>query len=269
MKIITIVTTNPIFIELQYKTIKKFIKSNEEIEFIVFNDSKDWPDITNFNDVSIKTNIVEICKSLGIQCINIPNSHHINEFNASKRHADSMNFITEFMINNKDKYLIIDNDMFFVDKYDLDNLDNYYVGYVEQIRIVNNKKYIYPWPNLLYLNTLLAPNLDILKWDVIEGLGLDTGGKAGGWLLTLEKSKIKKFNGLTSGSWNITNFPDNLNKKLLLFLDKDPRNTSDKYFAELFESKILHYRGGSNWMLNSKKLHNFLTDLLYKTIELL
>jgi hypothetical protein len=217
MKIITIVTTNPIFIELQYKTIKKFIKSNEEIEFIVFNDSKDWPDITNFNDVSIKTNIVEICKSLGIQCINIPNSHHINEFNASKRHADSMNFITEFMINNKDKYLIIDNDMFFVDKYDLDNLDNYYVGYVEQI----------------------------------------------------EKSKIKKFNGLTSGSWNITNFPDNLNKKLLLFLDKDPRNTSDKYFAELFESKILHYRGGSNWMLNSKKLHNFLTDLLYKTIELL
>jgi hypothetical protein len=106
MKIITIVTTNPIFIELQYKTINKFIKSNEELEFIVFNDSKDWPDITNFNDVSIKTNIVEICNRLGIKCINIPNSHHINEFNASKRHADSMNFITDFMIHNKDKYLI-------------------------------------------------------------------------------------------------------------------------------------------------------------------
>ena len=73
MKIITIVTTNPKFIELQYKTINKFIKSNEELEFIVFNDSKDWPDITNFNDVSIKTKIVEICNSLGIKCINIPN----------------------------------------------------------------------------------------------------------------------------------------------------------------------------------------------------
>lgn len=265
MKIITIVTTNPKFIELQYKTINKFIKSNEELEFIVFNDSKDWPDITNFNDVSIKTKIVEICNSLGIKCINIPNSHHISEFNASKRHADSMNYITEFMITNKDKYLIIDNDMFFVDKYDLHNLDNYYVSYVEHIRLINNKRYKYPWPNLFYINTILAPNLDILKWDVIDGL--DTGGKAGGWLLTLEKSKIKIFNGLISESWNISNFPDNLNKKLLVFLDKDPRNNGDKYFAELFESKILHYRGGSNWMLNSRKLHIFLTDLLYKTIE--
>jgi hypothetical protein len=265
MKIITIVTTNPKFIELQYKTINKFIKSNEELEFIVFNDSKDWPDITNFNDVSIKTKIVEICNSLGIKCINIPNSHHISEFNASKRHADSMNYITEFMITNKDKYLIIDNDMFFVDKYDLNNLDNYYVSYVEHIRLINNKRYKYPWPNLFYINTILAPNLDILKWDVIDGL--DTGGKAGGWLLTLEESKIKKITGLISESWNISNFPDNLNKNLLVFLDKDPRNNGDKYFAELFESKILHYRGGSNWMLNSRKLHIFLTDLLYKTIE--
>jgi hypothetical protein len=65
----------------------------------------------------------------------------------------------------------------------------------------------------------------------------------------------------------ISNFPDNLNKKLLEFLNNDLRNSANKYFAELFESKILHYRGGSNWMINSKKLHNFLTDLLYKTIE--
>lgn len=265
MKIITIATTNPIFIDLQYKTINKFIECNEELEFIVFNDSKDWPDITNFNDVSIKPNIIKICNDLGVKCINIPNSHHINEFNASKRHADSMNYITEFMITNKDKYLIIDNDMFFVDKYNLHNLDEYYVGYIEHIRIINNKKFKYPWPNLFYINTKLAPNLELLKWDVIDGL--DTGGKAGGWLLTLEKTKIKKFNGLISKTWNISDFPHNLNKTLLVFLNKDPRNEGDKYFSELFETKILHYRGGSNWMLNSRKLHIFLTDLLYKTIE--
>ena len=265
MKIITIVTTNPTFITLQHKTINKFIESNEDIEFIIFNDSKDWPDITNFNDVNIKVKIVEICDRLKIKCINIPNSHHKNEFNASIRHADSMNYITEYMINNKDKYLIIDNDMFFVDNYDLNSLDNYYFGYVEHIRLINNKKYKYPWPNLLYINTILIPNLDILKWDVIDGL--DTGGKAGGWLLTLEKSKIKKMNGLISGSWNMNNFPNNLNNKLLGFFEKDPRNSGDKYFAELFESKILHYRGGSNWMLNSRKLHIYLTDLLYETIE--
>ena len=70
MKIITIVTTNPTFITLQHKTINKFIESNEDIEFIIFNDSKDWPDITNFNDVNIKVKIVEICDRLKIKCIN-------------------------------------------------------------------------------------------------------------------------------------------------------------------------------------------------------
>ena len=54
MKILTIATTNPLFIVIQYKTINKFIKCNEDVEFIVFNDSKDWPDITNFNDITIK-----------------------------------------------------------------------------------------------------------------------------------------------------------------------------------------------------------------------
>jgi hypothetical protein len=265
MKILTISTTNPLFIVIQYKTINKFIKCNEDIEFIVFNDSKDWPDITNFNDVTIKKQIEDTCFSLGIQCINIPNEHHKIEFNASNRHADSMNYITKYISNNKDKYLIIDNDMFFVNNYHLDSLKLYYFGYVEQQRAIDNKLYKYPWPNMIYIDTNLAPNLDLLKWDLMKGL--DVGGKAGGWLLTLDKSKIKKFDGLKSGTWNIDNFPKELNKKLLVFLNLDPRNINNMYFTELFESKIFHYRGGSNWMLNSKKIHDKLTKLLYVLIE--
>jgi hypothetical protein len=58
-----------------------------------------------------------------------------------------------------------------------------------------------------------------------------------------------------------------LNKKLLAFLNFDPRNINNTYFAELLESKIFHYRGGSNWMINSKKLHDKLTKLLYVMIS--
>jgi hypothetical protein len=141
----------------------------------------------------------------------------------------------------------------------------YYFGYVEQQRAIDNKLYKYPWPNMIYIDTNLAPNLDLLKWDLMKGL--DVGGKAGGWLLTLDKSKIKKFDGLKSGTWNIDNFPKELNKKLLVFLNLDPRNINNMYFTELFESKIFHYRGGSNWMLNSKKIHDKLTKLLYVLIE--
>jgi hypothetical protein len=265
MKILTIATTNPLFIVMQYNTIKKFIKCKENVEFIVFNDAKDWPDITNFNDTNIKKQIETTSISLGIKCINIPNEKHKTEFNASNRHVDSMNYITTYIINNKDKYLIIDNDMFFIDNYDLDGLNNYYFGYVEQERVVDNKLYKYPWANLVYIDTKLTPNLELLKWDLMKGL--DVGGKAGGWLLTLDKSKIKKFDCLHSGMWNIYNFPKELNKKLLAFLNFDPRNTNNNYFAELFESKIFHYRGGSNWMINSKKLHDKLTKLLYVMIS--
>jgi hypothetical protein len=67
--------------------------------------------------------------------------------------------------------------------------------------------------------------------------------------------------------WNISNFPKELNKKLLTFLNFDPRNINNTYFAELLESKIFHYRGGSNWMINSKKLHDKLTKLLYVMIS--
>jgi hypothetical protein len=265
MKILTIATTNPLFIVIQYNSIKKFIKYKEPVEFIVFNDAKDWPDITNFNDPSIKKQIEELCISLEIQCINIPNQHHINEFNASNRHSDSMNYITKYITENKDKYMIIDNDMFFINDYDLDSLKNYYFGYVEQQRIINNKLYKYPWGNLVYIDTNWAPNLELLKWDIMNGL--DVGGKAGGWLLTLDKLKTKKFEGLKSGMWNINNFPKELNKKLLVFLNLDPRNTNNTYFTELFETKIFHYRGGSNWMLNSRKIHEKLTKLLFITLK--
>lgn len=46
MKVISIITNNPIFIELQYKSLKKYLHT--DYEYIVFNDGKDWPDSTNF-----------------------------------------------------------------------------------------------------------------------------------------------------------------------------------------------------------------------------
>jgi len=55
MKIITAVVNNPIFIEIQYYTLKKYFQG--EYEFIVFNDAKDFPDFTNYNDITIKSQI--------------------------------------------------------------------------------------------------------------------------------------------------------------------------------------------------------------------
>ena len=48
MKVISIITNNPIFIELQYKSLKKYLHT--DYEYIVFNDGKSWTDSTNFGN---------------------------------------------------------------------------------------------------------------------------------------------------------------------------------------------------------------------------
>ena len=60
--------------------------------------------------------------------------------------------------------------------------------------------------------------------------------------------------------------PENINKNIQLFLDNDVRNKDGKYFSELYHKKILHYRGGSNWMNDSYKLHYSMTNLLAETL---
>jgi hypothetical protein len=56
------------------------------------------------------------------------------------------------------------------------------------------------------------------------------------------------------------------NKSYFLFLDNDTRNVNNKYFAEIYNNNIFHYRAGSNWMNQSKNMHENLTLLLQKTL---
>lgn len=52
MKILTATVNNPLFIEIQYHTLKKYMKN--DYEFIVFNDAKEFPDFTNDGNINIK-----------------------------------------------------------------------------------------------------------------------------------------------------------------------------------------------------------------------
>ena len=56
MKVVTAVINNPIFIEIQYNTLKKFMKC--DYEYIVFNDAKSFPDYSNGNNILVKEEII-------------------------------------------------------------------------------------------------------------------------------------------------------------------------------------------------------------------
>ena len=55
MKVLTSVVNNIDFIEIQYHTLKKYLKC--DYEFIVFNDAKPFPDFTNGEDETIHKKI--------------------------------------------------------------------------------------------------------------------------------------------------------------------------------------------------------------------
>ena len=255
MKIVTAVVNNPVFIQIQYYTLQKYMKC--DYEFIVFNDTKSFPDYSNGGDISIKQTIEQLCRTLNIQCINIPNQHHIRQQDASVRTADSMNFILEYQKSNPDKYLLIDSDMFLVDYFDLTDYEKYDCAVVFQSRFENKIKYF--WNGLYYFNIHKMTNLQLLNWNCFPSS--DTGGMMQIWLLTQENTNICNINQLSSLSYDETAIPKNIqtNAKLIDFIKSDPRNQNDKFFCEIYDNKFLHYRAGGNWEKRNMSIHMELT----------
>jgi len=230
-------------------------------EFIVFNDAKDFPDFTNDGDTSIKSKIVDTCKHLGIQCINIPNEHHRIDESGSRRCADSMNFILEYQKRNIDKYLLLDSDMFLINHFDIKRYENYNCAVVLQSR--NEKTLNYFWNGIYYFDMTKMKNQHLLNWGCGDA---DVGGLMKDWLESQCSSLpnvdeirwIKKdysddniffIRHLWSCTWNEEEIPEELKHKkwLVDILKKDNRNQNGKFFCEIYDDVFLHYRAGGNW----------------------
>lgn len=266
MKIITAVVNNPIFIEIQYYTLKKYFQG--EYSFIVFNDAKDFPDFTNGNDITIKNEIQNICDKLNIKCINIPNEHHKTNKIASVRTADSMNYILQYQKNNPDKYLLLDSDMFLVDYFDINKYSNVDCAVVSQSRVINNTKINYIWNGIYYFDMTKIKNIDLINWNCCDHC--DTGGMTQEWLNTYMSNEdmthnIHFLNHLSSGSWDIDELPINLQNqtKLIHFIQNDVRNqTNGKIWCEIYDDIFLHYRAGGNWNNEGMNTHKLLSQQL-------
>ena len=255
--VVTAVVNNPEFIEMQYQSLKKYMKI--PYTFIVFNDAKDWKDFSNFNDVTIKNKIKEKCLELGISCIDVPNQHHKNEDGPANRCADAMNFIRDYMIHNQNRYLLLDSDMFLINDFN-DEYKNYDAAIVYQKRW---KKMIYPWNGIFYFNMPYLKNQDLLDWS-FNGHG-DVGMNNNKWLMESygeDNKKLHKIQHLISCQWDKKQYPPNLGDKLLSFLENDPRNEDGKFFCEIYDNIFFHYRAGGNWRKEGKNTHNDLSKNL-------
>jgi len=266
LEIHTPVVNNLKFIELQYLTNKFFIK--EPYKFIIFNDAKDWYDFTNYNNPMIKKEIKLLCEKLNIECIDIPNKNHRYDFRATERCADSYNYILEYeRINKCTKVLSLDSDMFLINEFNSKKYEDYDMAIVPQERL----GYInYFWNGLYFFDYDKIKNRELLNWSTIQnnfGENItDVGGKMFNYITKTPEAKLYNIDHYISCNWNKLKYPKNLNPILFNFLENDPKNVNDNYFAEIYDDNFFHYRAGGNWELLPESLHKYRTDLLYNTI---
>lgn len=259
MKIIIPVCNNPQFILYQIHTFKRFCK--QPYEMIVFNDAKSFPDKSNFGDCTLKQQIHDICKANWIECVDVPNEEDIYTPSFSIRHARTMNFIFQYMQKNPDRFWIIDSDMFPVASFDLDALSRYEAGVVLQER--SGIEYI--WPNYLYFDMDKLRNKELVNFMEILGQ-TDSGGEMYKWLAKQKEEApfaLYHLKHLISLQWDEQQLPKYLKYNTLLsFLKTDPRNQGGKFWCEVYDGFLLHYRAGSNWGGEGRELHDALTKKL-------
>lgn len=280
MKVITPVVNSIDFIKLQYYSLKKYLICEEGYEFIVFNDAKGFPDFTNGGDATVRSQISDFCRELGIQCIDIDNGHHADNIDATQRNTQSLNIMLEYQKQHPDRYLYLDSDMFLIDYLDMKKYDAHDCAIVLQQR--NNGEITYFWPGLFYIDMNRVENIELMNWSY--GPGGDTGFGMQPWLLLktnhfpntediryarytseeFDKDGIHYIRNLWSCTWDESEYPERHrgNEKLLNFLKEDPRNQDGKFFCELFDEIFFHYRAACNWMYQGMDVHRRLSAQL-------
>lgn len=262
----TTVVNNPEFIELQYLTLKKFLKGH--FKFTVFNDAKKFKDFTNFNNPEVYNEIKSICSKLNIECIDIPNKHHKKQTSAVIRCADSNNFILKNRhLNSNGKHLVLDSDMFLIKEIPTNYYDNYMCAIVPQRR----NRLDYFWNGLYYFDFNKIQNKELMNWDYLNLKGdiSDVGGKMYYWLHNLtdtEKLQIHNISHLCSLRWSKIHFPKDINSAVFDFCNNDIKNQKGQYYSEIYDNMYLHLRSGGRWTIDSKNKYNIRTKLLQKKI---
>jgi hypothetical protein len=171
--------TNSTFIELQFKSIKKYFES--EFEYIILDDSRDEEHLISYN--IIQTGYIKnTCERLNIKYIRVPQELHKNRYlvlpeewkwvpgenryddDACTRCALAVQYGFNYIIENyKDCYLfLIDSDMFFIDYF---NIEKYMINY-DLYGIGQSKGLIeYLWNGLFICNLSKCNNLEKFNWE--------------------------------------------------------------------------------------------------------
>ena len=183
----------PDFIEIQYKTFKKFLK--DDYEFIVFNDAR---------ESTMEERINAMCRKYGIHCIRIPQSIHnkpylqrwpgesfnapaVRNSNVVMYSLDQVGFVHKGIV------ALLDSDMFLIKDFSIkeEYMKNYNLAGLEQQRGTIS----YLWIGLAFLDMNTMPNHRSINFNCgrVGNTPVDAGGQTYNYLHDNPDVKIKLF----------------------------------------------------------------------------
>jgi hypothetical protein len=259
----------PDFIEIQYKTFKKFLL--DDYEFVVFNDA---------TDSSLFTQIDDTCKKYNIKCVPIPQQIHDPVYDPSIRNCRVVQYSLDVMgFAHDDIVALIDSDMFLISKF---SIREYLAGFAlagwPQQR--NNINYL--WIGLVFLDMRTMPNKKSINFGcgLIDGQRVDSGGYTYYYLHENPEAKVRYLENVfyvknffcsycLENNQDICDHKINAMNKLkfseplIQLVTHGKNSTMEVYLNNTF----LHYRAGSNWNCESVEYHQHKTNMLNRFVE--
>ena len=238
--IITHACTRPDFIEIHYKTFKKFLL--DDYEFVVFNDAR---------TPVLRAKIDQTCEKLGLRCIHIAQEIHDRPYlyrspgednnHACCRCANVVQYSLDVLgFKHNGIVAIIDSDMFLIKKFSIiDYLKNNDMAGVPQSR---GNKINYLWNGLVFFNMNTLPNKEKINFNCgrVEGVGTEVGGYLYYYFQKNPQIRVKPIGVVHISAIMCEKCPEeqqytcvhaiklvnscNFNKKTVDFISKGPRN---------------------------------------------
>ena len=259
----------PDFIEIQYQTLKKFLR--DEYELIVFNDAVDQ---------NIYNQIVQECAKHDIQCIPMPQELHHPCNYPSVRHCSIIKYtLATIGFNADDIIAFLDSDLFLIREFSIrECMKNFDIAGLEVYR--EHVKYL--WPGLIFLDIRTMPNKETIRFEcaIIDGICTDSGGSTHYYIKNNPEARVKYFDKIIFPDdffcedckqndgyqciHNVTKMQELSFSDPLITLCTFCRNYSMEIYLQ---NTFLHYRAGSNWTNDSNHFHERKTTLLKNLIR--
>lgn len=208
IRLFTFHCNRPDFLEIQYKTLKKFLVEKDDFELIVFNDAT--------NNV-LKQQIEQVCQNLNIACVNFPQELHNNPLsnppeilklmeqygldskNGSVRHCQLVQYaLNLFGYHHDDIVGLIEGDVFLVKNFSIRKaIEGYHIiGGLQRDRIEKGIEYI--WIGLTFFDIKNLPNKETFNFNLTwhNRAFLDSGGNTYFYLQKNPSVRAKKYPGL-------------------------------------------------------------------------